>query len=287
MLRVAEWSSGLEAKSAALAAWLAAKERVVVAYSGGVDSAYLAKVAFDVLGDRAIALTARSPSLLAIELEEAAALAQQIGIDHRVVDTDELARPGYVANTTERCYHCKTELFDATSLLADALAGATVIDGFNLDDLADHRPGHRAAAEHRVLHPLAEVGLAKDEIRALSKALGLPTWQKPQLACLSSRLPYGMEVTPDRLRKVGEVELALRGLGFFDVRARLVKDNEAMVRIEIGAEELDRFLRPEIRAAVVAAGQTAGFRFVTLDLEGFRSGRLNEGLVTIRPRSAG
>ncbi|MBK6683631.1 MAG: ATP-dependent sacrificial sulfur transferase LarE [Deltaproteobacteria bacterium] len=285
MVEVAPLSELVLEKEAALRRWLAQQPKVVVAYSGGVDSAYLAKVAHGVLGDRALAVTGRSPSLLELELEEARALAEVIGIQHRIVDTHELDRPGYVENDVGRCYHCKTELFDVTALVAGELLGAVVVDGFNADDLSDYRPGHRAAAEHQVAHPLAEVGLQKAEIRALSKALGLPTWQKPQLACLSSRLPYGMTVTPERLSRVGAVEVALRGLGFFDLRARLVKDNEDLVRIELGEDELSRLMDPTVRSQVVAAGRAAGFRFVTVDLEGFRSGRLNEGLVQLKRRN--
>lgn len=285
MVEVAPLTEAVLNKEVALRRWLEVQAKVVVAYSGGVDSAYLAKVAHGVLGPRAVAVTGRSPSLLGVELADAEALAAQIGITHRIVDTHELERPGYVENDVGRCYHCKSELFDVTALVAGELDGAIVIDGFNADDLLDHRPGHRAAAEHQVAHPLAEVGLQKAEIRALSKALGLPTWQKPQLACLSSRLPYGLPVTEARLQRVGAVEVALRGLGFFDLRARLVKDNEDLVRIELGEAELERLFDPTVRAAVVAAGRAAGFRFVTVDLEGFRSGRMNEGLVQLKRRS--
>jgi uncharacterized protein len=218
------------------------------------------------------------------ELDDAARLALELGIRHEVVDTRELDRPAYVANGPSRCYHCKTELFDAAALDAERFGGAVVVDGFNLDDLGDHRPGHRAAAEHGVRHPLAEAGLSKAEVRALSRHLGLRTWQKPQLACLSSRLPYGMEVTPERLARVERVEVALRSAGLFDVRARLVRDNDDLVRIEVGPDELARVVRPEVRGPVVEAARAAGFRFVTLDLEGFRSGRLNEGLVRLPGR---
>jgi uncharacterized protein len=158
---------------------------------------------------------------------------------------------------------------------------AIVVDGFNADDLFDHRPEHRAAKEHDVRHPLAEVGLSKAEIRALSQSLGLVTWNKPQLACLSSRLPYGVSVTPERLSRVEQVEMVLRELGFFDMRARLVKENDDMVRIEVGEPELEKVVRPEVRQRILEAAKKAGFSFVTLDLEGFRSGRLNEGLVQL------
>jgi len=281
---VSPLDAALEAKEAALVDLLTGYGRVVVAYSGGVDSAYLAAVAVDALGERALAVTAKSASLMKVELEAASRLAADLGLRHRVVETGELSRPDYVKNDTGRCYQCKDELFDATALVAGAEAGAVVVDGFNADDLSDFRPGHRAAAEHDVRHPLAEVGMSKADIRALSRRRGLPTWNKPQLACLSSRLPYGMSVTEDRLGKVEAVEVALREAGFFDLRARLVKDNDDMVRIEVGAAELARLVEPEVRAGIVAAARAAGFRFVTVDLEGFRTGRLNEGLVQLGRR---
>ena len=252
--------------------------KVVVAYSGGVDSAFLLKVAVDAIGPGVLAFTARSPSLLQLELEEAIALAESLGARHQIVDTAERSRPGYVENAPSRCYFCKTELFDATAIAAANFAGAVVIDGFNADDLRDHRPGHRAAAEHGVQHPLSEVGLTKAEIRALSRRLGLPTWKKAQLACLSSRIPYGMQVTEERLLRIGAVETALRQLGFHDIRARLVRENEDMLRLEVGEGEISRAVAAPARARIVESARAAGFRFVTLDLEGFRSGRMNEGL---------
>ena len=288
MVAVADLSAAVEAKYAHLQALLQGYQRVVVAYSGGVDSAFLLRVAHDVLGDAARAFTARSPSLMAAELDDAVALAAAIGVQHEVVETDELSRAGYVENATDRCYFCKTELFDATAAAAGRFDDAVVVDGFNTDDMADHRPGHTAAAEHGVLHPLAEAALGKAEIRGLSRRLGLPTWDKPQLACLSSRVPYGTSVTAGRLARIEAVEMALREARFYDVRARLVADNDDMVRIEVGAAELPRLVEPEVRAAIVAAAQAAGFRFVTVDLEGFRSGRMNEalGLVQLGRRSS-
>ncbi len=251
-------------------------DRVVVAFSGGVDSTLVAKAAHDALGARALALTARSASLMRLELQEAVELAEQIGIAHEVVDTGELDKPGYAQNDRSRCYFCKDELFDAAQLIAERFEEAIILDGFNHDDLADFRPGHKAAQEHGVKHPLAAQQLTKAEVRALSKHLGLPTWKKPQLACLSSRLPYGMEVTEARLGKVEHVESAMRALGFFDLRARLVRENEEMVRLEVGEQELSQVILPDIRSRIIQAAHEAGFRFVTLDLEGFRSGRLNE-----------
>ena len=270
----------------ALRRWFEPRPEVVVAFSGGVDSTLVAKVAHDVLGDRALALTARSASLMPEELDDAVALANEIGIAHRIVDTEELGRPEYRANAPSRCYYCKTELFDATALVADARPGSIVVDGFNRDDLADHRPGHAAAAEHGVLHPLAEVGLTKADVRAVSKVLGLRTWSKPQLACLSSRVPYGMEVTAERLGRVAAVERSLRQEGFYDLRARLVRENDEMVRIELGASEWARLADPDLRRRITAAARQAGFRFVTVDLEGFRSGRMNDELVQLGLGSA-
>lgn len=270
-------------KEAALFGLLQGFERVLVAFSGGVDSTYLAFAAARVLGDRVEAVTARSPSLAPAELDDARRLAERVGIRHVIIETREHERDGYIRNAPDRCYYCKTELFDATELLAQA-AGATVVDGFNHDDLSDHRPGHRAAAEHAVRHPLAEVGMSKAEIRARSRHHDLPTWNKPQLACLASRVPYGMPVTPSRLERIAGLEAVLRRLGFRDVRARLVTGNDDMVRIEVGGDEIATLANPPVREQVVAAARELGFSFVTVDLEGFRTGRMNESLVTLRPR---
>lgn len=254
-------------------------ERVVVAYSGGVDSAFLAWAAHRAVGAGALALTADSASLGRRELGEARALARTIGIEHRVVATHELERAEYVENAPSRCYFCKDTLFDVAALVARTEGRGVVVDGFNADDVKDFRPGHRAAAEHGVLHPLAEVGLSKLDIRELSRQAGLPTWRKPQLACLASRIPYGVPVTSERLARVEGMEDAMRDLGFHDLRARLVPGNDDMLRLEVGEGELGRAL--ELRAELLRAAQGLGFRFTTLDLEGFRSGRMNEGLVQL------
>lgn len=276
---VVTMTPALEARESALLAWLRARRRVVVAYSGGVDSAYLAWAAQQALGSAALALTARSASLSARELQAARGLAAEIGIRHQIVDTGELERDDYARNDSSRCYFCKDTLFDSATLVAHGEGEAVVVDGFNADDLRDYRPGHRAAHERGVEHPLAEMQLSKAEVRALSRRVGLPTWNKPQLACLASRLPYGMKVTQERLARVEAMEDALRDMGFFDVRARLVQDNETMVRLELGDDELPRAM--EHRMPIVRAARAIGFQFVTLDLEGFRSGRMNEGLITI------
>lgn len=282
---VACLTTEVDAKERALSSWLAAQERVVVAYSGGVDSAYLAFCAHRVLGRRALAVTARSASLSGRELGAATALASALGLRHRVIDTGELDRADYADNPPSRCYACKDTLFEVALLVAHVEGGAVLVDGFNADDLEDHRPGHRAAAAHGVRHPLAELGLTKREVRALSRRAELPTWNKPQLACLSSRVPYGMRVTAERLSRIERLEDALRDLGFFDIRARLVRENDDMVRVEVGEDELMRAI--ERRGAIVEAGRGSGFRFVTLDLEGFRSGRMNDALVPLGHRWSG
>ena len=278
-MEVAEYGPALRAKERALFAWLEAQLKVVVAFSGGVDSTYLAWAAHRALGSNAVALTAKSASLPVRELQAARAVARHIGLRHLIVETDELERADYVRNPTSRCYHCKQSLFDSASLVARAEDDAVLVDGFNADDLSDHRPGHRAAAERGVLHPLADHAIGKSEIRSLSRRAGLPTWQKPQLACLASRIPYGMAVTPERLSRIEALEDRLKDMGFFDVRARLVGGEDAMVRLEVGAEELLDAV--QARESIVQAGRAVGFRFVTLDLEGFRSGRMNEGWVQL------
>lgn len=268
----------VEAKEKVLEEALRKMSPLAVAFSGGVDSAYLLAKAVDVSGPDVEAVTARSPSLPRAELEEAVELAKTLGARHRVVETRELERAGYRANGPERCYHCKAELFDTARLTVPE--GRTLVDGFNADDFRDHRPGHRAALERKVAHPLADAEMTKAEIRALSRRRGLPTWDKPQMACLASRVPYGMEVTAERLARVEAVERALKRLEFRDVRARLVDGRDDWVRLEVGLAEIGRVVSPEVRPVLVEVAHEAGFRFVTLDLEGFRSGRLNEGLAS-------
>ena len=245
-------------------------DRVVVAFSGGADSAFLAYVANEVLGDRALAVTAVSPSLAPEEEADCKALADEWGLRWTPVFTDELANPAYAMNDGERCFHCKTELLDAIEPLAD---GATVVLGVNVDDLGDHRPGQRAAAERGAAFPLVDAGFTKDDVRAASRTLGLRTWDKPAAACLASRVPYGTPVTMTVLAEVAAAESALRALGFRQLRVRHYGD---LARLELPLDELDEVLAR--RAEVVAAVHGAGYRYVTLDLEGFRSGNLNAAL---------
>jgi uncharacterized protein len=243
----------------------------VVAFSAGVDSTFVLAVAREVLGDRAVALTAHSPSVPQAERLEARALAARLGVRHLERESLEQDEPGYVANGSDRCYFCKRELYRLCGEAARQLGAAVVLDGFNADDRRDHRPGHRAADEARVRSPLAEAGLSKLEVRAWSAAYGLPTWDKPQMACLASRIPYGTPVTPERLAQVERAEAALRALGLRDVR---VRHHGEIGRVEIGESEIEAaFAR---RAEVAAAVKAAGFRAAALDLEPFRSGRMNE-----------
>jgi len=247
--------------------------RLAVAYSGGVDSAVVAKAARVALGDDAIAVTAASDSLAQGELEEATELAGAIGIAHRVIRTEEFADPNYLRNNPDRCYFCKSELYGRLESLKVALGADTIASGANLDDQGDHRPGMKAAGEHGVRHPLQEAGLTKDHVRGLAKAWGLPTWDKPATPCLSSRIAYGEEVTPERVRMIDAAEGWLRARGLRLLRVRYHKGD--LARIEVPVEELARLADPELRRALIPAFRELGFKFVTLDLEGFRSGSLN------------
>ena len=258
--------TGLEA----LRARLRELDRVAVAFSGGADSAFLAWVANDTLGpDRVLAVTAVSPSLAPEEADDCAALAAEWGLRWSPVPTAELDRPEYVANAADRCFHCKAELMDAVGPLA-ADEGATVVLGVNVDDLGDHRPGQRAAAERGAVFPLVDAGFTKAAVRQASRDLGLRTWDKPAAACLASRIPYGTPVTLSTLDGVGRAEAALHRLGFRQVR---VRHHDEVARVEVEVEELPAALAR--RHDVVAAVKAAGYRWVTLDLEGFRSGNLN------------
>lgn len=263
----------LHTRVGALRDRLEALAPVVVAFSGGADSAFLAWVANDVLGpERAHAVTAISPSLAPEEAADCEALVAEWGLRWTPVPTDELANPRYSANDGERCYHCKAELMAVAGPIAEA-EGATVVLGVNVDDLGEHRPGQRAAAEQGAVFPLVEAGFTKADVRAASAALGLRTWDKPAAACLASRVPYGTPVTLGVLREVAAAESALRALGFRQLRVRHYGD---LARLELPVEELDEVVAR--RAEVVAAVHTAGYRYVTLDLEGFRSGNLNAAL---------
>ncbi|HEY4410916.1 MAG TPA: ATP-dependent sacrificial sulfur transferase LarE [Acidimicrobiia bacterium] len=268
-------------KLAQLRTDLADLRHVVVACSGGVDSCLLAVVAHQELGPSALVVTAVSPAVPADEVAEVEALAAAVGFRWRAVDTAELARPGYVANAGDRCYHCRSELFDVLGPLAAAeAAGAggaavavAVAVGTIVDDLSDHRPGQRAAAERGVRTPLADAGFTKADVRAAARQLGLPMWDKPAAACLASRIPYGTPVTIGTLDRVGRAEAAVRALGFADLRVRHYGD---LARLEVALADLPRVL--ERRAEVVAAVTGAGYLYATLDLEGLRSGNLNAAL---------
>ncbi len=255
--------------------------QVVVAFSGGADSAFVAKVATDTLGaERVLCVTAVSPSLAPEELADCRALAAELGLRYLEVITDELADPAYSANDGSRCYHCKSSLMAALDPVADAVADAagptaTVVLGVNLDDLGDHRPGQAAAAERGAVFPLVTAGFTKADVRAWSRTLGLRTWDKPAAACLASRVPYGTRVTFSTLDAVARAESGLRSLGFRQLRVRHYDD---VARIEVPADELARVV--DQREAVSAAVHAAGYRYVTLDLDGFRSGNLNDALAT-------
>jgi uncharacterized protein len=248
-------------------------DRMVVAFSGGVDSALLAWVGHEVLGERSLAVTAVSESLAPSERDDCRRFAADHGLRWLEVHTDELARTDYVRNDTDRCYHCKTELMDRLQPVADAEGGAVIALGVNVDDLSDHRPGQKAAKERGAVFPLVEAGLTKTAIRDSARRLGLDAWDKPAAACLASRLPYGTPVTLGRLRAVEEAEAALHGLGFGQLRVRHHGD---AARLEVDPDDLAAILAR--RTEVVAAVRAAGFTFVALDLEGFRSGSLNRAL---------
>jgi len=268
-------SSDLAHKQHALAERLRSAGRVIVAFSGGVDSSYLAYAAQQALGAGAFAVTAASPSYPRSHREMAERIVREFGLAHRFVETHEMARAEYRANRPDRCYFCKSELFETLGALRDELGFDAVAYGVNTDDRGDFRPGHRAAEERGVLSPFLDVGLSKAEIRALSRAAGLPSADLPASACLSSRLPYGTEVTEARLRQVEEGEERLRALGFRQVRLR---HHDVLARVEVDPSELPRALDPAMARAIAEALRPLGFRYVTLDLEGYRMGSLNEVL---------
>ena len=255
---------------------------VVVAFSGGVDSTYVASAALDALGPGALAVTGVSPSIPEAEVDEAKTLAAQIGIAHRLIETHEMDREGYVENSPDRCFYCKDELYSLLGLLTQIDGYEYVVDGCNLDDVGDHRPGRRAAAEHGVRSPLIEAGLTKDEIRALSKERGLPTWDKPAMACLSSRIPYGTPVTIEALDQIESAEMFLRSLGLRQLR---VRHHGNVARIELDESGMSVLMRGGRRQAVVERFKALGYLYVTLDLAGFRSGSMNDVLKAKEPGS--
>jgi pyridinium-3,5-biscarboxylic acid mononucleotide sulfurtransferase len=265
-------------KERALCDTLASLESVIVAYSGGVDSAYLAYIASRTLGERAVAVTADSPSYPERHRELAIRIARDFGLRHEIIHTRELERPEYRANPANRCYYCKHELYTHLSQLAQSRQ-AIVVDGNNADDRGDFRPGRQAAREFGVRSPLDDVDLTKAEIRELSRRAGLPTWDEPASACLSSRIPYHSEVTDEKLRTIERAETALRTLGF---RIFRVRHHEELARIEIARSEMPRALEPEVAAAIVRELKAVGYRYVSLDLQGYRMGSLNEALF-LRP----
>jgi len=269
------FQSSAEEKELGLRRNLASLPSLIVALSGGADSAYLAWAAHAELGERALSITALSPSYSAHDRSVVTDFVSQFGLRHEFVQTHEVENPAYRANAADRCYFCKDELFNVLDSLAGARDFAAIAYGINSDDTSDFRPGHRAASEHRVLAPLLDAGLHKSEIRALSQRAGLPTWDRPASACLASRVPYGTEVTPERLALIERGESALRALGFRQFRVRL---HDNLARVEIAPDEMPRAMSTEMAGKIAAQLKTAGFAYVALDLEGYRQGSLNEAL---------
>jgi pyridinium-3,5-biscarboxylic acid mononucleotide sulfurtransferase len=270
----------LESKLEQARAALRAAGSVLVCFSGGIDSALVLQLAWEELGERAVGLTAVSPSLPARELEGAESFARSLGVRHLVVRSNELARPGYVANGPDRCFHCKSELYEMAARTAQDLGLSRIANGTNRDDHGDYRPGLEAAKNAEVHAPLAEAGFTKADVRAAAELLGIPLFAKPAAACLASRLPYGTQVTRERLAQVEGFEAALQDLGFAQVR---VRHHETIARIEVPLTDLARLAVPEVAAQAIEIGRRYGFQYVTLDLGGYRTGSHNELLTSRTP----
>ncbi|HMI87082.1 MAG TPA: ATP-dependent sacrificial sulfur transferase LarE [Polyangiaceae bacterium] len=268
--------NGIEAKLERLSANIGALPSALVCYSGGVDSAFVLAVATRQLGERAIGMTAVSPSLPPGELDYAQALAKEIGAVHRIVTSQEMDDPRYVANNSDRCFYCKSELYEIAEAKRKEWSLAVTLNGTNCDDLGDYRPGLVAAENAAVKSPLVDCGFSKADVRAAAQVIGLGAWDKPALACLSSRIPYGTSVTAERLAQIGGFEAELKKLGFRQVRVRY---HDKLARVELALEEIARAVDPAIRNEIVAAGKRNGFHYVTLDLGGYRTGSHNEVIV--------